>query len=483
MNELKEKAAKGFLWSSIDRVLTQCVTFVLGILVARMLTPADYGLIAMLTVFIGISNTFVDSGLSSALVRKTNRTAVDEATVFYTNIGIGLFFYVLLYGCAPFIAGFYHQPVLISVLRVVGVSLIFNSFAVIQQTILVSKIDFKTQTKVSLTFNIISGITGVLFAYLGLGVWALVIQSVTGAFFRSLFLWLWVRWRPCGGFSVRSFRELFSFGSRMLASGLLNTGFENIYLILIGKFYNAGSLGFYTRAIQFSNLPSANLSEVIQRVSYPVLSVIQNDEQRLQGGYRKILRTSVFIIFPLMIWLAVAAEPVVTLLLSDKWSESAVYLQIVCMASMWYPVHAVNLNLLQVKGRSDLFLRLEIVKKVMGTCVLLTALPMGVLAMCWGQVVTSILALAINTFYTGRLIHLGFLKQMKDFLPILIRASLAGLIAFIVIRIFENNYLRVILSFVASGTAYMLMSFPMCRMLWKDGCEIFGRKEKDTFNE
>lgn len=483
MNKLKEKAAKGFLWSSIDRVLTQCVTFILGIIVARMLTPADYGLIAMLTVFLGISNTFVDSGLSSALIRKTDRTAADEATVFYTNIGIGLFFYAVLFLCAPFIAVFYNQPVLIPVLRVVGLGLVFNSFSVIQQTILMSKIDFKTQTRVSLTFNSLSGAIGVLSAYSGLGVWALVIQAVSAAFFRSLFLWVWVRWRPDAVFSARSFRELFSFGSKLLVSGVLNTGFENIYLLLIGKFYNAGSLGFYTRAVQFSNLPSANLSEVIQRVSYPVLSMVQNDEERLYSGYRKILKTSAFITFPLMIWLAVAAEPVVTLLLTEKWRESAVFLQIVSLAAMWYPIHAINLNLLQVKGRSDLFLRLEIIKKVLATCVLLTAFPMGVLALCWGQVLTSLLALTINTFYTGRLIHMGFMRQMKDLLPILVRAMLAGLTAFIVIQLFENNYLRVLLSLITAGATYMLISFPMCRALWKEGHALFERKEKDTFNE
>lgn len=479
MTELKKKAANGFLWSSIDRILTQGVTFVLGVIVARMLTPDVYGLIAMIMVFLSISNTFVDCGLSSALIRKTDRTGVDESTVFYTNVGIGVFFYLLLYWCAPFIAAFYEQPILTSVMRCVGLTLIFNSFSVIQQTILVAKIDFKTQTKISLAFNILSGGAGITFAYLGWGIWALVIQAISAAFFRSLFLWFWVRWRPSRQFSMNSFKELFAFGSRLLASGLLNTGYNNIYLMLVGKYYNAGSLGYYTRATQFANLPSTNLSEVIQRVSYPVLSMVQNDAEHLRTGYRKILTFAAFITFPVMIWLAVAAKPLVIVLLTDKWMEAGRLLPIICLALMWYPIHAINLNLLQVKGRSELFLKLEVVKKVISVSVLLVTLPMGLTAMCWGQVSTSLIALAINTFYTGKLIQMGFFAQMKDFLPIMLRAILAGIIALLFVRNIENDYMNVILSFIAGALAYLLLSLPTCRALWKEGHEIFNKKTKD----
>lgn len=473
MTELKTKAAKGFLWSGIERILTQGVTFVLGLIVARLLTPDDYGLVAMITVFIAVTNIFVDCGFSSALIRLPERTKVDESTAFFTNIAVGIVAYIILYLCAPLIASFYEEKTLVSIIRTVGITLIFNSFAIIQQTVLMCKIDFKTQAKISLFFNLISGLIGVILAYTGFGVWALVAQTVSSSLFRTLFLWLWVQWRPGYTFSVISFKKLFSFGSRLLISGLLDTGYRNIYLLLIGKYYSAVSLGYYTRAIQFANFPSSNLSDIIQRVSYPVLSLVQADDEQLKSGYRKILELSAFITFPLMIWLAVAAQPLITILLTDKWIDAVSYLQIICFAMMWYPIHSINLNLLQVKGRSDLFLRLEIIKKLLSVTVLLITLPMGLLSMCWGQVITSLIALIINTYYTGKLIHVGFMIQIFYFLPVLLRSFIAGGISLATVMSFDNNYIRVLLSFVLGGVGYVLISLPMCRSLGKEVIKAF----------
>lgn len=389
------------------------------LVMARILTPADYGIVGMLSIFIAVSNTFIISGFSNALIRKIDRTEVDNSTVFYFNIVVGAIFYWILFFCAPLIARFYDMPILVPVTRVVSLSLIFGSFSIVQRAQFTVKLDFKTTAKISLTAAIISGIVGIILAYKNFGVWALIFQSLTSQVITTLTLWIVSKWRPIWVFSWKSFREMFSYGSKLLASGLLDTIFVNIYSLVIGKVYKASDLGFYNRSKSFSQLASSNITGVIQRVTFPVLASIQNEDERLRYGYSRILRISGFIIFPLMIGLAAVAYPLIMTLLTEKWIYSAVLLLPICLAGMWYPIHAINLNLLQVKGRSDLFLRLEIIKKILTIIVLVSTVPLGLYWMCWGSVFSSIICLIINTHYTGKLINLGFWKQMKDLFPTL----------------------------------------------------------------
>lgn len=473
---LKLQTLRGIWWSTIERFAVQTVSFILGLIIARLLSPSDYGVIAMLAVFIAISQTFVDSGFSTALVRKIDRSESDNSTVFYFNIVVGLAVYVVMFFAAPFIAEFYQTPLLTPVTRVVSVTLIFSSFCVVQQALLTAKMDFKSQAKISLLSAIISGGVGIALAYYGYGVWALVVQTVVASLLRMVLLWVFSRWRPRAPFSKSSFRELFSFGSKLLASGLLDTLYNNAYTIVIGKLFSAASLGLYSRANQFAQFPSSNITGIIQRVTFPVLSSIQNEDERLRINYRKLIRMSGFIIFPLMIGLAAVANPLIEILLTEKWVGAVIYLQIICFAMMWFPIHAINLNLLQVKGRSDLFLRVEIIKKIIGISILCITIPMGLLAMCYGRVVSSLLALIINTYYTGKLINVGFVIQMCDLLPSLIKSLIMGLLVWVVIMFFDSAIVKILLALITGAASYLLMSIATTAQEWTYIKDIVQRK-------
>ncbi len=432
-DSLKNKTVKGTVWSSLERFSVQGIQFFVMIVMARILTPADYGLIGMLAIFIAVSQSLIDSGFSQALIRKQDRSEIDNSTVFYFNIGVGAVLYFLLYFSAPLIASFYNEPQLIPITRVMGLSLVFNSLAVVQRALLTINLDFKTQAKASFIGAAISGAIGITMASIGFGVWAIVWQQISNLAIISLLLWILSKWKPIWVYSWKSFKELFGFGSKLLASGLLDTIFRNLYLIVIGKFFNASDLGYYTRAQQFTDFASSNISGIFQRVTYPVLCTIQDDDIRLCDVYRRLLKTSAFIIFPLMMGLAAVAKPMVISFLTEKWIPSAVLIQVLCFSQMWYPVHSINLNLLQVKGRSDLFLKLEIIKKLITVIILCITLPLGLIPMCLGMIVSSIISLIINTHYTGKLIYLGFFKQMKDLLPILMLSIVTGITVYLTV--------------------------------------------------
>ena len=420
---LKVRTAKGIIWSSIERLSVQFIQLVIQILIARILTPNDFGIIGMLAIFLAVAQSFIDSGFSNALIRKIDRTEVDNSTVFYFNVVIGVVFYIILYYSAPYIAQFYNTPILTLVMRIVSLGVFFNSLSIVQRALLTAKVDFKIQAKASLIAVVISGTIGLYLAYSGYGVWALVWQVVVNYAINTLALWVLTKWKPIWAFSWTSFREMFGFGSKLLLSGLLDTVFRNIYTIVIGKVYTSAELGYFTKANQFAQFPSSNLTGIIQRVTYPLLCEFQSDDERLRYAYRKYLRMSAFIIFPLMLGLVAVAHPLIVVLLTEKWEKAAVLLQILCVAMMWYPIHAINLNLLQVKGRSDLFLRLEIIKKTILVIILCITIPLGVDWMCAGQIFSSLIALTINTFYTGKLIDLCFFKQMKDMIPAILYSS------------------------------------------------------------
>lgn len=462
---LRKKTTNGLLWSSVERFSNQGVQFLFSIVLARLLTPEDYGIVAMVVIFFAIAQTFVDSGFSSAIVRKKDRTESDLSTCFYFNIFVGLGFYILLFQCSPFIADFYDQPILSPIVKISGLTVLINSLCIVQQAQFTIRIDFKTQAKVTLTGTVMSGILGILLAYLGYGVWALVWQGVTGSFVRMILFWILSKWRPRESFSKNSFHYLFGYGSKLLASGLLDTAYNNIYPIVIGKFYSPAQLGNFTRAQGWASLPSSNITGILQRVTFPVLTEMQDDDERLATNYRKLLRMSAFVVFPLMMLMAAIASPLIRVVITAKWDACVPYLQIMCFAMMWYPIHAINLNLLQVKGRSDLFLRLEIIKKVVGVSVMCVTIPLGVKAMCYGMIFTSVNALLINTYYTGKLINVGFIVQMKDLTPILITSIVSGIISYYCLPFFNSDLIKIIISTII----YMGLYF------W--GSSIFSKKE------
>ena len=417
VSSLKHKTVHGVSWSLVDNIASSGISFLVGIVLARILSPAEFGLLGMITVFIAVSNSIVDSGFSSALIRKKEATPVDYNTVFYFNLLIGILLYFLLFLCAPAISSFFNEPTLIPVTRVMGVILIINAFSIIQRTILEKKVDFKTQAKISLIASVTSGMVGIGMALSGFGVWSLVGQQLTRQFLNTAFLWIFNSWRPAREFSKKSFKELFGFGSKLLVSEMINTIYKNIYTLIIGKFYSAALLGQYTRAELFNTVFSSNLTAVVQRVSYPVLSSIQDEADRLKQAYRRVIKTTMIVSFACMLGLSAIAKPLILFLIGDEWLPAVVFLQIICFSGMLYPLHAINLNMLQVKGRSDLFLKLEIIKKAVAVLPICLGIFYGIEFMLWGSVLTSFIAFFLNSYYSSRLIDYSTWAQLKDIFP------------------------------------------------------------------
>ena len=389
----------------------------MGLVLARLLTPSEYGIMAILTIFIAVSNSIVDSGFSNALIRKTDARRVDYNTVFLFNLLVSGLLYVVLFLAAPAISWFFKEPLLVEVMRVIGWVLVINALAIIPRTLFVKEVNFKTQTKVSLIASLSSGVIGIGMALAGLGVWSLVGQQLSRQLLNTLFLWIYCTWRPAWEFSMQSFKELFGFGSKILLSGLLNTIFNEIYSLVIGRCYTSAQLGQYTRANQFNQIFSSNLTTVIQRVSYPVLSSIQDESERLREAYRKVIKSTMLISFACMLGLAAVARPLILILIGEKWLPAVGFLQIICFSGMFYPLHAINLNILQVKGRSDLFLRLEIIKKIIAVGPLVLGVLFSIEYMLWGSVCTSLIAYFLNSYYSADLIDYPTKEQIKDILP------------------------------------------------------------------
>lgn len=456
---LKNKTVKGVVWSSVERFSVQGVQFLVMLVIARLLDPKDFGLVGMLAIFLALAQSLIDSGFSQALIRKQDRTEVDNSTVFYFNIVVSAVLYLILYAIAPWVSDFYNEPQLCSLMRVLCLIVIVNSFAVVQRAIYTASINFKTQAKASFIAALASGLVGVWMAYNGYGVWTLVWQQLLNAGINTLLLWIYSNWYPRWAYSWKSFRELFAFGSKLLASGLLDTLYTNIYLLVIGKIFNAASLGFYTQADRFTKLPSSNITGILQRVTYPVLCSIQDDDERLREDYRKLLRLSAFIIFPMMCLLAGVAYPLVELLIGEKWRFAATLIIPLSFTMMWWPIHAINLSLLQVKGRSDLFLRLEIIKKIIGVAVLVSSIPFGLLFMCYAGIVTSIICLIINTYYTRKLIQVGFFTQMKDLSGIFFMSLLIYITSFFVCILVFDRILSIVLACLIAILLFTLFSF------------------------
>lgn len=462
MESLKDKTIKGIIWSGIERFSVQIIQWSVLIVMARILTPEDYGLVGMLVIFISVASSLTDSGFTQALIRKQNRTDTDCCSALYFNIVVSVLMYAILFTISPLVARFYNEPRLVGLMRVLCIVVIINSFGIVQHALFSAKIDFRTLAKVSVTTAFLSGLCGVSLAYSGNGVWALVWQQIIGASTGCILIWIISSWRPKMLFSWQSLSEMFSFGGKLMISGLIDTIYSNLYSMIIGKTFSARSLGFYTQARNFTKLPSAGFTGVLQRVTYPVLSTIQDDDDRLRSDYRLLLRLSAFIIFPILCLIGGLSEPLVNLVLGRQWTFAAVLIVPLCLSGMWYPIHAINLNLLQVKGRSDLFLRLEVIKKMVGVTVIFVSIPYGLIVMCWCTIVSSLFCLIINTHYTGKLIQVGILLQFRDLSSTLF-ASLAVMgIAYGATLLFCSTWLQVIIGGVAGIISYIFIASILC---------------------
>jgi teichuronic acid exporter len=453
MQSYKYKAVIGVSWSLIDTFTNFGISFLFGIVLARILSPEEFGLVGMITIFISLSSTLVDGGFSSALIRKVNVKNIDYNTVFYLNLILSIFLYALLYFSAPSISFYFGEPILIPLTRVIGIVIIINAIGIVQRTILTKDVDFKTQTKISLISSIASGIIGIVMATIGYGVWSLVIMQVTRQFLNTSFLWVFNSWRPILEISKESFKNLFGFGSKLLVSSVINSLYENTYYVVIGRYYTATLLGQYARAQQFNTLISASITTVVQRVSFPVLSNLnaENNDQKLKLTYSRIIKSTMLVTFLLVLGLAAIAEPLIVLLIGIKWLPAVVYLQILCLGSMLYPLHAINLNILMVKGRSDLFLKLEIVKKVFGIFPILFGILYGIKLMLVFGVSLSFIGFFLNSAFSKKLINYSTRSQIMDILPIFLVSIFVSLSMWSIIFLHFNYAITLSIQLVIGG--------------------------------
>lgn len=454
---LKQKTVSGTVWSALERFSGQGISFVIMVIMARILTPSDYGLVGMVLIFVHIAQSLVDSGFSQALIRKQDSDETDNSTTFYFNLVIGAVLYIAMWFLAPVISRFYDEPRLLWITRAICLGIPFISLSVVQRALLTVEVDFKTQTKASLISAVSAGATGISMAYTGLGVWSIVAYHIVLLGMNSLLLWVFSSWRPAWLFSWSSFRELFGFGYKIAFSGLLHTLYLNGFNMVVGKVFKAADLGFYTRGQQFVNFFSLNISNILQRVTYPVLCRFQNDDGQLSLKLVKMVRVSSMVVFPLMMGMVGVARPMIGMLLGEKWLFSATLMQILCFGYMWATVYSLNLNILLVKGRSDLFLRLEIVKKIFFIGVLCGMIPLGLEAMCWGIVINSFLEVLINSFYTRKLIGISIWAQLWQLLPSLLYAASTGLVAWLVVYVTPGPYFLQFLLGTLGGLAYFFL--------------------------
>lgn len=414
---LKDKTVKGVGWSAIDNVAQYAVSFIVGIVLARLLSPDDYGLIGIITIFTAICTTLINGGFTNALIRKKDVSDDDYNTVFIANLGMSLLLYAIIFFCSPLIAHFFGRVELVSLTRVTSLGIILGALAIVQQTRLTKRIDFKTQTKITLIAAISSGVLGITMALLGCGVWSLVAQGLASQGVRTALLWFYNHWMPRLRFSKSSFKELFGFGWKLMVSGLLDTVWKELYQVVVGKFYSPATLGQYTRAKQFSHMLSGNLTNVIQRVTFPVLSDIQDDKDRMIAAYRRIIKTTMFITAISLFFLGAISEPLIYCLIGPKWHEAAMYLPLICIGGSLYPLHAINLNMLQIQGRSDLFLGLEIVKKIIALGPLFVGAFVGIMPMLYTNLIVGVIAYFLNSYYSGKKLGYTSWMQIKDVAP------------------------------------------------------------------
>ncbi|MEI7523324.1 MAG: lipopolysaccharide biosynthesis protein [Mariniphaga sp.] len=429
LSNLKRKAVNGFFWSMLESILSQGQGMIFGIFLARMLSPGEFGLVGMITIFISIAQVFVDSGLSQALIGKQNCTRLDYSTIFWANIFIGVLAYLIIWFCAPFIAGFYQKPELILLTKFASIAILIGSLTLIQQTILIKEIDFKTITKISTISTFVSGVVSLLLAYNGFGVWSLVWRTLVNQALRSFMMWRQSHWLPQWVFSKKLFFEHFSFGSNILLISIIAVIYKSIYNFIIGKNYSETVLGYYTNADQYSSIPSINLTNITAKVSFPVLSEMQHDNESLRVSIRKLIKTIMYVSFIIMFGLAAIAHPLFYVLFGEKWLPAVPIFQALCCAYAITPMHAINHSIFKVKGRPDLFLKTELIKYILFTPLLILGVYFGLTILVIGIVVFNWLGYLINSFYSEQLINYSGLAQWLDFFPIML---LSGIPAFLI---------------------------------------------------
>lgn len=458
-NSLKNKALTGMTWNSIDKFAIQGIGFIISIILARLLMPADYGLVGILAIFFSFSELFIGSGFSIALIQKTDRDEVDYSTIFYFNVVISLISYVILFLCAPIIAQFFNAPQLITITKVLSLSVIINSFSIVQQTRLTIQMDFKTQAIISLLSVVISGSIGIFLAYQGCGVWALIAQILSASLIRTFSLFYINKWVPLVTFNFFSFKKLFGFSSNLLGAALVATIVNNLYTILIGKIFTTKDLGYYTKARQYPEVLSGTLSTILQGVTFPILASLQNDREKMISVYTRLMRMVVFLVVPALTLVAISAESFIRLFLTEKWMPTAPLMQWLCFARMITPISSLNMNILNAIGRSDLFFKIDISKLPLTIAFLIITVPLGLTAVVIGHFATSLICFFINAYYPGKLFGFGALRQFKEMAPVVCATFIMSLVVIICMAFLPLDSLRLIVGIPMGIGVYLLSSY------------------------
>lgn len=454
---LKDKTIKAVGWSAIDNVSYISVTFIIGIVLARLLSPDDFGLIGIIAIFTAISNTLINGGLSSALVRKNIVSEDDYNTAFIINFGISITLYLIIFVCSPLISTFFSREELSLLIRVSSLELIFGALGLVQKAQLTKRIDFKSFTKITLCSTLISGVVGIILAILGFGVWALVVQVLVKTGLQSITLWIINKWVPRFYLSKQSFNELFGYGWKVMLNDFFNSLWSELFQTVIGKCYSSATLGQFTRSKQFSFIFSSNLTNVVQRVSFPVLSSIQNDKSRMVAAYRKIIRTTMFVTSICMLFIAAISEPLVYCLIGPKWHEASVYLPLLCLSGSTNPLQAMNQNMLQVQGRSDILLSLGIVQKIIGIFPLLVGVFVGIIPMLITNIIGWAIMFLFNSYYSGRLIGYSTWRQLKDVAPSYAIASVVSISVYFLKYLSYSNWIILFLQICLGSLVFFFI--------------------------
>jgi teichuronic acid exporter len=458
-SDLQGRTVKGFFWSFMENFLSQAVTFVVGIVLSRLLSPDLFGLVGMIMIFIAVSEIFVNSGFHQSLIRKQDVGPEDFSTIFYTNLIIAVFFWCLLQVIGPWVADFYGHPILADILPVFGIVVFIDSLALVQKTDLTRRLDFKLLAKISVVSNLVGGVVGILAAYQGLGVWSLVMKSIFQKLTSTVLLWLQNKWRPIWVFDWSLLKEHFRFGNRLLISGIIDTIFANLYYLVIGKYFSTAEVGYYSRADQFQKLPSSNFSNIISRVSYPVMSAQVNDLDKLRTTFQQILIGSMLMAVPMMFTLAVISDTFIVVLIGVKWLPCAIYLQLLSVIGAFYPVHHLNLLIPQLMNRTDVFLRVELIKKAIVVLIVYFGIQFGIQWMLMATLVFNLVAYVIHGIWTQRFISYSLFRQSIDLTAPFIVGSIVAL-CIIAVRNWtplESPFLFLMLQLSVASIGYFLV--------------------------
>ena len=453
---LKAKTAKGVGWGFADNVLGLGITAVANIILARILSPADFGIIGMTAIFMTLSTSLVDSGFTGALTRKKDTVKADFDTVFYFNLAVSCLLYAVLFLCSPFIARFFREPILVPVIRILGISLIINAFGIVQKIILVRRIDFRTQAWISLVSSFAAAVAAVAMAFYGFGVWSLVVLQVGKLAVNTILLWSVSKWHPGLCFSRKSFKDMFSFGSRLLITSIISTIWSEMYSFIIGKMYSSSVLGQYSRADKVKNMVTSNVSSVMQKVSYPVLASIQDEGERQINVYRKVLKTTVLISFTAVFGVWAVAGPFILTVFGNQWLPAVDYLRIMCFSGLFLPLMMCSANVINADGRSDITLVLEILKTVMGLIPVVFGIIFSVEALLWSMVGVSFILFVVHAAYVSKVIHYSVGRQLADILPTLCVSIVMALIVNAMNMLTMPQWLLLLLQICAGGTIVVL---------------------------